>query len=72
VNPDESRRQLHAFHGSELPYVFGHAGKGAPLPANWPLPEGPKEKTLSDAMMAYWTSFVRAGVPKATAFPELL
>jgi para-nitrobenzyl esterase len=60
----------HAFHGSELSYVFGHVGKDAVLPPNWPLPEGPKETALSEAMMAYWTSFVRTGVPKAEGQPD--
>ena len=62
--------QIHAFHGSELPYVFGHVGKDAVLPPNWPLPEGPKENALSDAMMAYWTSFARTGVPRADGQPD--
>ena len=60
----------HAFHGSELSYVFGHVGKDAVLPPNWPLPEGPKETALSEAMMAYWTSFARTGVPKAEGQPD--
>jgi len=60
----------HAFHGSELTYVFGHVGKDAVLPPNWPLPEGPKEEAFSDAMIAYWTSFARTGVPKAEGQPD--
>jgi para-nitrobenzyl esterase len=67
--PAASARQLHAFHASELPYVFGHVGKGAPLAENWPVPEGPEEKALSDAMMAYWTSFAKTGVPAAPGMP---
>ena len=54
-----------ACHGLELPFVFGHVDRGAPLTENWPAPEGPNEKALSDAMMAYWTSFARSGVPRA-------
>jgi para-nitrobenzyl esterase len=68
--PAASARQLHAFHASELPYVFGWVGKGAPLPENWPLPEGSREKALSDAMLAYWTSFARSGVPTAPHWPD--
>lgn len=68
--PAASSRQLHAFHASELPYVFGHVGRGAPLPENWPVPEGPKEKALSDAMLAYWTSFARFGTPTAPHSPD--
>ena len=54
----------HAFHASELPYIFGHVGKGAGLGVNWPLPEGPKENALSDAMISYWTSFARTAFPR--------
>ena len=54
---------LHAFHASELPYVFGTADR---TPALWPkVPESPQETELSDAMIGYWTSFATAGVPKA-------
>jgi para-nitrobenzyl esterase len=68
--PAAQARGLHAFHGCELPYVFGHVGRNAPLPANWPVPDGPKEKALSDAMISYWTSFARTGVPKAPGQPD--
>ena len=68
--PAASARQLHAFHASELPYVFGYVGKGSPLPENWPVPEGAREKALSDAMLAYWTSFARTGVPTAPHRPD--
>ncbi|HEX4106028.1 MAG TPA: carboxylesterase family protein [Rhizomicrobium sp.] len=60
---------LHAFHASELPFVFGHVGANAPGGNNWPRPVGSKEKTLSDAMMGYWISFARDGVPTATGEP---
>jgi len=54
---------LHAFHASELPYVFGTTDR---TPALWPkVPESPQETELSDAMIGYWTSFATAGVPKA-------
>jgi para-nitrobenzyl esterase len=68
--PAAEARGFHAFHGSELSYVFGHVGKDAVLPPNWPLPEGPQENALSDAMMAYWTSFARTGVPNAKGQPD--
>ena len=68
--PAAQALQIHAFHGSELPYVFGHVGKDAVLPPNWPLPEGPKENAVSDAMLAYWTSFARTGLPKAEGQPD--
>ncbi len=68
--PAAQARGFHAFHGSELPYVFGDVGKNAVLPANWPVPDGAKEQAFSDAMMAYWTSFARTGVPRAPGQPD--
>src|SRR3569833_1169095 len=68
--PAARARQLHAFHASELPYIFGYVGEGAPLPENWPVPDGPREKSLSDAMLAYRTSFARTGMPKAPNWPD--
>jgi para-nitrobenzyl esterase len=68
--PAADARGFRAFHGSEMPYTFGHVGKGAVLPPNWPLPDGPKETALSDAMIGYWTSFARTGVPKAPGGPD--
>jgi para-nitrobenzyl esterase len=62
-------RGFHAFHGSELPYVFGDVGNNAILPANWPAPSSPKEQAFSDTMMAYWTSFARTSVPRAPGQP---
>jgi para-nitrobenzyl esterase len=52
---------LHAFHGSELPFVFGTLGT---TPVNWPKSPGtPQETGLSEAMIGYWTSFARTGKP---------
>ncbi len=54
---------LHAFHASELPYVFGTFASPGP---KWPaIPDTPEEHRLSDAMLGYWTSFARTGVPSA-------
>jgi para-nitrobenzyl esterase len=49
----------HAFHGSEVPYVFGRARP----------PNTPAETALTDAMIGYWTSFARTGAPTATGAP---
>ena len=58
---------LHAFHASELPYVFGTADL---LPPAWPRPPADAPQTsLSDAMVRYWTSFARSAVPKAAGSP---
>ncbi|MEO8620661.1 MAG: carboxylesterase family protein [bacterium] len=54
---------LHAFHASELPYVFGTRDR---TPIHWPVvPDTPVEARLSRAMLNYWVSFARAGVPTA-------
>jgi para-nitrobenzyl esterase len=65
--PAQRARDLAAFHASELPYVFGQVGPSATLGPNWPRPPlTESEARLSDAMMRYWVSFVRAGAPAAT------
>jgi para-nitrobenzyl esterase len=59
---------LHAFHGSELPYVFGAIANTTP---NWPrIPATTEEAALSDAMIGYWTSFARTGRPQAAKEPD--
>lgn len=68
--PAATARQLQSFHASELPYVFGQVGKDAALPVNWPVPEGSKEKALSESMMSYWVSFAQSGIPSAPHQPD--
>ena len=59
---------LHAFHASELPYVFGTAAK---TPALWPkVPATPADTQLSDSMLDYWASFARDGVPGPAGRPQ--
>lgn len=59
---------LHAFHAAELPYVFGTANRTTSL---WPkVPSTQTETNLSDAMIDYWTSFMRAGEPSAASQPR--
>jgi para-nitrobenzyl esterase len=66
--PAADEAGLHAFHASELPYVFG-AFEGTP-PA-WPrIPDTAAERKLSDAMLGYWTSFARSGKPQAAGAPD--
>ena len=61
--PGMDNAGLHAFHASELPYVFGTFDG---TPPNWPRPPAtPAETALSDAMLDYWTSFARDGRPEA-------
>lgn len=58
---------LHAFHASELPYVFGTPGTLGPL---WPkIPDTADERALSDAMLDYWASFAKTGKPVAANAP---
>jgi para-nitrobenzyl esterase len=58
---------LHAFHASELPYVFGTAAATPPL---WPkIPDDGREQALSAAMTAYWASFAKTGTPTAPTAP---
>jgi para-nitrobenzyl esterase len=66
--PAADEKNLHAFHASETPYVFGAADR---LPPSWPKPPDAKvEAALSDAMIEYWTSFARTGAPKAQGEPQ--
>jgi para-nitrobenzyl esterase len=59
---------LHAFHASELPFVFGTSATTTP---NWPkIPATPQEAGLSEAMIGYWTSFARTGKPQAANRPD--
>lgn len=48
--------------GEDLPYIFG-----APLASAGPFQSrySPEERLLSEAMMVYWTNFVKTGNPKA-------
>jgi para-nitrobenzyl esterase len=66
--PAEEAAGLHAFHASELPYVFGTFSGTPPL---WPkVPVTPEETKLSDAMIGYWSSFARTGRPQAANEPD--
>lgn len=66
--PAADAERLHAFHASELPYVFGTFDRTPPL---WPkIPDTPQEMRLVDAMVGYWSSFVRTGHPKSANEPD--
>ena len=65
--PAAASQNLHAFHASELPYVFGTADR---TPVNWPkVPETAVEHQLTDAMVSYWATFARSGLPTAKGEP---
>ncbi len=62
--PAADENGLHAFHASELPYVFGTIGQ---TPAYWPkIPDALADRRMSDAMLDYWTSFATTGTPVAS------
>lgn len=59
---------LHAFHASELPFVFGTLDATPPL---WPrIPATRSQVALSQAMLDYWSSFARSGRPEAAHEPD--
>ena len=65
--PAADALNLHGFHAAEIPYVFGTMWSAPPA---WPrAPDTPAEHALSDAMLGYWTSFARDGVPRAEGQP---
>ncbi len=65
--PSADDAGLHAFHASELPYVFGTLDRTTSF---WPkAPATPAEAKLSDIMLGYWTSFARTGQPEAAGAP---
>jgi len=66
--PAADDRGFHAFHGAEIPYVFGTT---AMVPGWWPaMPKTAAEQRLSDAMLGYWTSFVKDGRPHVSDEPD--
>jgi para-nitrobenzyl esterase len=66
--PAAEAAKLHAFHASELPYVFDTFDGTPPL---WPKnAHTPEEDALARAMGDYWTSFARTGRPQAKNAPD--
>ena len=56
---DANLTSYRAFHGAELPFVFGDPSSGA---ASGHVPT-PAELALSGQMMGYWTRFAATGSP---------
>ena len=60
-----------AFHGLELPFVFGNLElKHSALGMLMPPKELPDSRRLSDTMMGYWSNFARSGDPNGPGLPE--
>ncbi|MCA8900258.1 MAG: carboxylesterase family protein [Hyphomonas sp.] len=58
-----SRAQsIGAFHGSEIPFVFGSS--------SMIMPFSDKDEKLSDTIQTYWTNFARTGDPNGKGVPE--
>ncbi|WP_374470983.1 carboxylesterase/lipase family protein [Phenylobacterium sp.] len=65
--PAAEALDLHAFHASEIPYVFGTHDR---TPAGWPKPPASSaEMRLSRAVQDYWVAFVKTGAPAAPGQP---
>ena len=61
--PATDKYRLHAFHASEIPYVFGNFAR---TPKLWPKnPDTPEEHAFSSVMMQYWSNFAKTGQPLA-------
>jgi para-nitrobenzyl esterase len=66
--PAEDDAGLHAFHASELPFVFNVFQA---TPPHWPkIPDTERETAISDAIAGYWSSFARTGRPTAARQPD--
>jgi para-nitrobenzyl esterase len=65
--PATEAAKLHAFHASELPFMFGTLDR---TPPNWPkIPATYAERKFSDTMLDYWASFTKTGQPSAAGSP---
>jgi para-nitrobenzyl esterase len=66
--PAMDDRGFHAFHASEIPYVFGTTALTQPP---WPpIPNTEQEMQMSAAMLGYWANFVSDGDPKTEGQAE--
>lgn len=52
-----------AFHGSEIPYVFGNVRAGAP-------PWNRDDVRIAHTMSGYWANFIATGDPNGEGLPE--
>lgn len=66
------RDEIGAFHGDEVPYVFGNLDRvpaaldGAARKGRWQ----PEDYALSHVMLNYWANFVKTGNPNGDSLPS--
>jgi para-nitrobenzyl esterase len=64
--PGKGEAELGAFHGLEVPYVFGTLRS-----REWQwLPSTAEDELLSGLLQAYWTNFAKTGDPNASGLPK--
>ncbi len=64
--PGKGQGELGAFHGLEVPYVFGDLHDPA---WHW-LPFTADDAALSNLIQTYWTNFAKSGNPNAQGLPN--
>jgi para-nitrobenzyl esterase len=64
VTSDAALLQMGAFHGIEIPYVFGNADQETQVTPS------EADLALSEVMMAYWTNFAATGDPNGQGVPQ--
>jgi para-nitrobenzyl esterase len=76
ATPDQMFRgipltEIGAFHGAEVPYVFGTLDKVFPAPgaADGKTRWEKTDRELSAAMLGYWANFVKTGDPNGPGLP---
>lgn len=62
-SPAPEFTSLGAFHGAEIPYVFGTLDA-----REWPWP--PSDRDLADTISSYWLNFSATGDPNAEGLPQ--
>jgi para-nitrobenzyl esterase len=60
IIPSPGGRSVGAFHGAEMPFVFGND-------PGWP--KGAQDSTLGEAIRGYWVDFARTGNPNGKGRP---
>jgi para-nitrobenzyl esterase len=62
---DPKRASLGAWHGAEIPYIFGLADPTL-TPSNFDA----RDKEIAEQMMDAWTNFARTGNPNGASLPR--